>query len=872
MLSSDELKTLRQEGVPDDFILESLRERDPTSGAELGKLIEEGIPANFILDELSSRMAPAKQPTAEEAQRESRLSTFNKKGILAKLGGALQYGTAEAAAGYGKTGELVGSPTVTGIAGTVERAARPNDYVPASEGWNHPTKDDTTIFGKGVGYIPRMAAESLPGLGVDLLAASATGGLGALATYGARRIGQNVEQVAQNNNRDLQHATAGDIAQGGLATGVETAMNTLGMRGMGGTATRSVADLTKQVGKSALLEGGTEAAQEVATQAMTSAGTQHGLDVNLGDAAASGLAGGLAGAGVRTAHSAKDVTASVKFRDIDPQRATNLREYLGGLGVEPDSTKSALDLLKLGDKQLDAQIGHERQALQPMLKMLDERAPGVGRDIGLKIDEALNGIAHGSDNVDGLITELRDTLGTTRQGQSLVQALENKDTLYRLRQTGQESGDEFKGGIARHIENLSPFGKIGGIAAAGLGGSSVIPGMAGVGSLGAIGASLSTAGSAAAAGLGVYGATRAIDRVTGARNPVQTFMDASRGTASPSPEGADLEALLRQRALDGQLSATEAQAANAPAPQPDGPSESDWRKHAALRQRALADQEARNSAFDQAEAQVAKTAPRVETFNGTPEEYIAAQQPPPNDLSGLEGWMIHAPTNAVRGSVEADVDLKRRAEQLTKKAKAAERAKAMENRAQDPATQESFRDFRTKQRIKASSEREESVAKAKEASTLARAIQKATPAPEGVERKAKEALRKESGTTSTPKAETAASESPRAPSGDTVNYRGVDITIPGSVRERDRYLAGAKAKQDQIAGHIEEAMNSGVSEETSSFLAKHEKLLRAVRNRKDAKAALERVLAKAPEEDRATLEAHFGEDYLAIWSKENDGQ
>lgn len=523
MFTADDISAMKAAGMTDEDILNDVRSNGPSQlKNDLEGMAQAGMSPSDILGEL-----PGFSDKAQKLRRQ------NQKGFVETSKDALAHGTSTALGQYGKTAELLGADTISRGAKVASEAFKPTDYVPASEGWDNPLPEDTKVFGKGIGYIPRMVGESLPSLAVDIGVGALTGGVGAGLSYGSRTIGENVEKVAKNEGRDLKSATWGDISQAGVTTGAEAALNTLGLRGMVGTPARSVLDVGKQVVKATGKEAGTEAAQELTNQVGTSVGTQKGLQVNPGDIAASGLAGGLAGGMVRAGGGVTDTVQAHKFSDIDQESGARLVQRMEGLtaNADPSKTKNTAELLKLTQGQIDTEIGAFSGQLNEFLKASEQDTPGSTAELRLELQKTITALKDGASDVTTSLQGLSQALGGTKQGAQLLRSLEDRQTFNRLKTKGREDmHGEFVGGVAPSVEFLNPLSLMKGRAQSALS-------TAGVYSIGPT-AAITLAGQAAlgptlAAPVGVYTAARALDKITGNRNPTKQFMDRFSGETSP---------------------------------------------------------------------------------------------------------------------------------------------------------------------------------------------------------------------------------------------------------------------------------------------------------------------------------------------------
>ena len=243
------------------------------------------------------------------------------------FGSAFKYGIAKAAQNLGTTVDLFDEDdggVLDRFSNYLKNFDTPDDYKPAFDTLKEPEPDDASLFGVGIGSLPRAIVEQVPqfigslasrgvGAGAGALAGGAFGsapGAAAGALFGgialplvfeaAQILGPIAYERARNNGRaepnedDLKAAGATALASGAINT---FALN--GLLKMGtGPALRFV--------KGASTEGVTETAQGIIEQVGGTLGTEKGLDVNLRDAALEGLIGaGIGGPVAVVANEAK---------------------------------------------------------------------------------------------------------------------------------------------------------------------------------------------------------------------------------------------------------------------------------------------------------------------------------------------------------------------------------------------------------------------------------------------------------------------------------------------------------------------------------------------------------------------------------------
>jgi len=533
MLTADDIRALRSEGMSDDDILEGVRKHAPELAGDIDALKNEGVPSDFILNGISKHYkAPQKA----------------KEGAEPSFLGELQAGTAEAIEGLGKTAQVFEKTRDFGKAvEQVGKTLRPSQkFRDGRERFSNPDEGDITVGGYSLNAIPYMIARGAPGMAADLAAAGVGGVVagpgGALVaggtSYAAREGGRNVEKVARNNNRTLETATTEDKLQAGAVTGAEAALNALGAKGALGKLATTTGQAAKEVGKSALKEGGTELGQELINQVGTGIGTEKGVKQNMNkdDLVASLVAGGAMGGAIRGAGAGRDIYQNSRMSSIGDAQGAALAETMRKQGIDPRNADEAFKLIQATETDLNNQIDTYHSALnERFYRDLEFSAPSAGTKLRSEVERIRDGLKKKATDLDEAIEALRSTqLAETDQGQRLISALDQKSALNKLRELGQEKNGQFVGGVARHLEWINPVNLFKQRAQTGMGGASVIAGIGGLGLASQLGISAATAGKTLAAPMAVYGAARALDKLTGNRNPAKEFM--ARKGAQEAPE------------------------------------------------------------------------------------------------------------------------------------------------------------------------------------------------------------------------------------------------------------------------------------------------------------------------------------------------
>lgn len=515
--------------------------------------------------------------------------TTENQGVLEKIKGALQYGLSQDASGISNTLKQTGaSPAAQGALDTVARDTSPtSSYTPASVGLH----DSSKGLLDRAGYIPRALLESLPagaqdvasgalggmaggavdgalggpvGSGIGALVGGALGGVG---SYGLRNYGNDVQSAAQASGNAVPSTM--DKVRAGASSVVGGLLSRLGFLGAAGkpvteVGADAIAPVLAQVGKGATADAATNAAQTVQHDALVDQKLPSANDV-LTDAAT----GAVSGAGIRTGMGAKDLTQAVKFADIDPQFGGRVADRFSGL--DTDTPSKAYDALQTVQAGLDNEIKNHASDVAPHIKDIEEQS-GYNDDTQLKLDGVRAQLKAGQTVDPQDISDLKNTLGGYREGASLVNSLEDQNSLNGIKQFGVEdkAAKTFAGGISSTAlakKFLTPWNHPGHAMSEAVG--------VGAGTHWLTGLDPHTS---ATIGIGVPitqgilgGAARGLDSFLGNRNPIDEFTQRFQPVAP-----ADTSALpsFRAQQLAQKLAAqnaTGAQGGGATAPAPVAP-------------------------------------------------------------------------------------------------------------------------------------------------------------------------------------------------------------------------------------------------------------------------------------------------------------
>jgi hypothetical protein len=216
----------------------------------------------------------------------------------------------------------------------------------------------------GAAAIPGMVAEGLPGLGVDMTAATAgaklagrggkaglAGAAAAALSYMLRTRGSAAEENAQYRTGD-QNAKpeAQDIARSWLTGVPEAALNSASL-GVGGVAARTAKQGLKNFTAKTAAEAGTEATQDVIGQVGKGIGTDKGVQIDTNSIIDAAVGGGATRATIAAPRLAGDALAQRKYAEFDDkntqaaEEVADMARTLSG-GDSLSNTRTSLDTLK----------------------------------------------------------------------------------------------------------------------------------------------------------------------------------------------------------------------------------------------------------------------------------------------------------------------------------------------------------------------------------------------------------------------------------------------------------------------------------------------------------------------------------------------
>jgi len=497
-----------------------------------------------IAEALQRRLANKTQFQQAAAPQDTSFSSAFKQGIDAPLE---NIATTANALGYNKVGNFLSNLTDA-----------PENYQNASSQFINEGGS-----GFNFGYLPRAAVEQAGqfagslatragGAGIGAVAGSVIPGAGTAggAVAGAfagpamfealQLLGPIALERAKNNGRETPIAE--DWIGAASSSAASGALNAIAP-GMSGLVKRMV------------VEGGTEAVQSAIQQAGETAVTDKGLEINPKQAVGEGIIG-AGSAGVVTAPAsiysgAKDLVFS-RPEDMDPTSAQAAGDFARRLrtitdanslnlrDVDPSSTKGSREAVDKAHIQLSEELKQRFSDLKGRVKPNDtDTFEGVR-------DKILTAAAYregrnktkstvGQQEIDALVR----LTGDTAEGQ------ETLNLLLQLNQLTELHNEGYKGGVSQFTDNFGILGSGNGYDRARQISQAVLNPTA------SLGAAVYTGGASIPAQLGVVGAGRAIDKVTGRRSTVDRFVNRNEnapGLQPPSAPSLRDQAIVDQQA------------------------------------------------------------------------------------------------------------------------------------------------------------------------------------------------------------------------------------------------------------------------------------------------------------------------------------
>ena len=324
-----------------------------------------------------------------------------------------------------------------------------------------------------------------------------------------------------------------DYAAAGTSTVAEAALSRLGLSpalsGVAkGAGLKAMAQVPALIAKATAAEAAGGAAGDVINQVGRTAGTQDGLTVDPKEVGNVAALSGLTGGAIRTARGLSDVTNAARFSKVNEDAGARAVARMDATGIDPTNAGNAFKTVEAARRTSDVELSDAHQVIRPLQKSTGN---DTETDATRTLARAALAQAKASGDIQpGQLSALRDRLGDTQEGSKFLDLLEERNALNQLTSKGRYDAGSgtFAGGVASHPVAdtlLNPGRYLGAklVGGAGALGAAELPSLAHLGLVGPALAKL------AAVQAGAYGATRALDRVTGLRNPAQEFSDRFRG-------------------------------------------------------------------------------------------------------------------------------------------------------------------------------------------------------------------------------------------------------------------------------------------------------------------------------------------------------
>jgi hypothetical protein len=790
MLSQTDIQGLRDAGMPDDEILNALQ-GDPSVNGDINGLKAHGVPSTDILNNFD-KLHPKKSG----------------------FGDALQYGSAKALEGVGRTLQSFDATKDWG-----DRAMQAGQSFDNEQDYS-PAGSQVGLNPSTWGNIPRALVEAVPGAAASIaggaagaVAGGAVGGpvgatlggiagagLGGVPSYMGDRLQNRLLNNGQTNTPLSDASTLDKLIAGGTAFG-EGALNRVGVGGaLAGTVKSAglpaLAQLPYQIGKAGLVGGGASAAGDALTQAGDTIGTDKGLTVNpneVGSAAITGYGGGALARGAKGI--VQDIPQAARFATVAqmPEAARDVANILQDTGENLSDSKGAYKALKSATDTLSNEAADNAKTLKAN--------NAVDPDAATLIDAALKQLDKGNTLSTDEMQAVANTLQKVAGADDLVDSIKRYQVLNEVKSKGRvdDSSKTVTGGFNAGIlgDLTNPIGAVArrsptAALAMAAGGSYPIGEAAlhavqhgGIEALSGVAGLAPVIGALMAGKLGLRG----IDAATGFSAPVGQF--ASR-FAQPGPNQILVSAAQASQARQALQNAPQGATA---APQPTLPQ---------LAQAAQARAQALAALHGQGQAQAAPAAP------------TAAPQPAPAPAPAFTPQTLGSTTPTARfgqlGSLGDDRGVLARlsAPQVT-----------ADLGADAPATLNG----------------------------------------EG----------KPNGSANG----TAQTNGTQAPAGDSFTYHGIEFPIPPDVKYRPGYIKSLKRNQDLINTTLDKEVygdTGAIDQKTFDAIEANRVALKTARNQDDARGVVNRIIKQAHPDDRAQLRNTFDETFFKTWRKKSQGE
>jgi hypothetical protein len=454
--------------------------------------------------------------------------------------GAAQQGVKNLIGGVGETLKQYTGATETGEA--LKRAgetAGPSNYEPAQVIAPQTSPDQGILDRLQLSQVPRAVVEQAPNMAAAIAAARLGARFGVIpgllsgaGAYATTALGNRaVDRAQARTGEENAEPTTSDKAIAAGAMIPEAALGTLGLaRFLPGAARAAGVGLAgatsaaKEAGKTALIEGATEAGQNVIEQTGRTIGTDQGVRVDPAEVAASGIVGGATGGTFAAPKAARDAVVSARLAEFGGENAEASAAVANRL-IE----KAGGDATDLRGKTAYAAI---RDTKTDLTNELDTQVKDLKARVSLDedTDNALNRATMGRQITQADQSRIDQNVGGDPAADRVKALVRQITVLDRIQKKGDfnNTTETFQGGVSNKLEKAvqvvsNPWAPALTAGAA----------LAGLGTAGIATYSPYALGAIA----GVYGGARGIDAFTGARDPAKQFAERfGDGTTNFRPE------------------------------------------------------------------------------------------------------------------------------------------------------------------------------------------------------------------------------------------------------------------------------------------------------------------------------------------------
>lgn len=299
-----------------------------------------------------------------------------------------------------------------------------------------------------------------------------------------------------------------------------------------GAGAQAIGQLPAQIAGAGARDAVMGAAGNAVQQVGRTIDTDPGLSISPNEIMNAAALSGAGGAALRTVRGAGDVYQSTRMRGLmdDPESSTRIADSILATKLDVADPRQARDAIRLVEGQL--QRGTKTDDIKAYLKSADQETRAAIND---SLDRVRKGYELDADQLAGL----RDRLGDSPAGTSLLRTVTDLSTLQAVKSLGEFNRGGFSnpgaaGSTIGRITNPLNRLAVGGAAAGGAA-AYAIPAVAQSAAL----ANVMAAAPAVLAGAGaIQGALRGSDALLGTRRPLeqfaQRFAGFDRGDAAPA--------------------------------------------------------------------------------------------------------------------------------------------------------------------------------------------------------------------------------------------------------------------------------------------------------------------------------------------------